>query len=91
MSKRELSADVDMHALAEELAGMLGKPTPPLMTAEQAAEFLNVPVSWIRAEARAERIPAVRLGRYTRFRAADLEPWLDVRTVGPRANGKRSS
>lgn len=58
------------------------------MDAEQAAELLNVPVSWIRAEARAGRIPHIKLGKYTRFRVADLEPWLDARTVGPRRRSR---
>jgi excisionase family DNA binding protein len=68
----------------EQLARMLnGNQTPPLMDAEQAAGFLQVPVSWVRAEARAGRIPHVKLGRYTRFRTAELEAWVDGRQVGP--------
>jgi excisionase family DNA binding protein len=82
-------SDLDTHALAEELAGILGKPTPPLMDAEQAAALLHVPVTWIRAEARAARIPCVRLGRYTRFDRDELLAWVNGRAVGPRANGRR--
>lgn len=60
------------------VGGMTG-----LLTAEQAAELLNVPASWVLAEARADRIPHVRLGRYVRFDAAELESWWQTRARGP--------
>lgn len=44
-----------------------------LLNADQAAELLNVPPSWVLAEARADRIPHVRLGRYVRFEAQELD------------------
>jgi excisionase family DNA binding protein len=55
-----------------------------LLRAEQAAERLNVPKSWILAEARADRIPHVRLGKYVRFDPAELEAWWLTRARGPR-------
>jgi excisionase family DNA binding protein len=54
-----------------------------LLTAQQASELLNVPGSWILAEARADRIPHVRLGRYVRFDGAELEAWWRTRAQGP--------
>ncbi len=83
-----MSPEIDTHALAEEVAALIGKPTPPLMDADEAAAFLHLPVSWVRQEARANRIPNVKLGRYTRFRVTELEAWVDGRSVGPRVNGK---
>jgi excisionase family DNA binding protein len=47
-----------------------------LLTAEQVAERLGVPKSWVYARAREGRIPTVRLGRYYRFRPAALEEWI---------------
>jgi excisionase family DNA binding protein len=55
-----------------------------LITADQAAELLAVPKSWVLAEARAKRIPHVRLGRYVRFEAELLEEWWASRRRGPR-------
>jgi excisionase family DNA binding protein len=55
-----------------------------LYTAEQAAERLEVPASWLAREARAERVPHVRLGRYVRFNPEALEEWLATRACGPR-------
>ncbi len=57
--------------------------TAPLLNAEQAADLLNVPASWVLAEARAERIPHVRLGRYVRFDAEELAAWWQTRARGP--------
>ncbi|PZS13490.1 MAG: DNA-binding protein [Solirubrobacterales bacterium] len=55
----------------------------PLLDAEGAAEFLSVPKSWVLAEARADRIPHVRLGRYVRFDADKLDEWCGSLHRGP--------
>ena len=74
----------DIHALAAEIATLITEQqTPaPLLDAEQAAAMLNVPASWCMAEARAGRLPHIKIGRYTRFRRDDLARWL---------NGERAS
>jgi excisionase family DNA binding protein len=57
----------------------------PLLDAKGAAVLLAVPKSWVLAEARAERIPHVRLGRYVRFDREELLAWVDgSRSYGPR-------
>ena len=55
----------------------------PLLDAKGAAALLNVPATWVLAEARADRIPHVRLGRYVRFDAAELHIWWQSRRRGP--------
>lgn len=57
----------------------------PLINAEAAGKLLDVPASWVLAEARADRIPHVRLGKYVRFEAHELEAWWRSRAQGPRA------
>ncbi len=54
-----------------------------LLNAEQAAELLGVPKTWVLAEARADRIPHIRLGRYVRYEASELEAWWQARRRGP--------
>ena len=61
--------------------------TGPLLTAEQVAELLSVPTSWVYAEARAGRIPHVTLGRYRRFRPEAIAEWLAAAERGPRGGG----
>jgi len=60
-----------------------------LLNAEQAAELLGVPKSWVFAEARADRIPHVRLGRYVRFDGDALDQWWRGRARGPGRLGLR--
>lgn len=61
----------------------------PLLDATGVAELLQVPKTWVLAEARADRIPHVRLGRYVRFDPDELcDWWRSSRSRGPR---KRSA
>jgi len=83
-------ADALVDALTEPLAAAVAQalaqqlPAPGvLLNAEQAGHLLGVPASWIRAEARANRIPHVRLGKYSRFDATELEAWWRSRAYGP--------
>lgn len=63
----------------------------PLLDAKGAATLLNVPATWVLAEARADRIPHVRLGRYVRFDATELNVWWQGRCRGPwRSRGAAS-
>jgi excisionase family DNA binding protein len=55
-----------------------------LLTPEQLAERLAVPVSWVREKTRERArlrdenpLPVCRLGRYVRFRWSDVEAWLE--------------
>lgn len=50
-----------------------------LLTADEVAELLQVRRSWVYAEARAGRIPHIRLGRYRRFDAKRVEAWIESR------------
>lgn len=82
---------VGARELALEVAALIGRETlAPLLDARQAAVILNVPASWIAAEARAGRIPHVRLGRYVRFNAEELMRWCEGRSVGPRTRRQGS-
>jgi excisionase family DNA binding protein len=75
----------ELRSLAGELASLIGRETVrPLLDAREAAAVLNVPSSWIAAEARAGRIPHVRLGRYVRFDRDELIAWCEGRVRGPR-------
>jgi excisionase family DNA binding protein len=47
-----------------------------LLSAEEIAELLERKTQWVWAQARAGRIPHVRLGRYRRFRESAVEAWL---------------
>jgi excisionase family DNA binding protein len=51
--------------------------TERLLTADEVAEWLSVPVSWVRESTRSNAIPHVELGRYKRYVEADVAKWLE--------------
>jgi excisionase family DNA binding protein len=60
-----------------------------LLTVEEVAELLRVPLSWVYERTRrrgVDRIPGFRLGKYWRFREADVLAWLDRQRIGGRTN-----
>lgn len=50
--------------------------TTELMTADELAERLQVPRSWVYRAAREGDLPSVRCGRYRRFDEADVDRWI---------------
>lgn len=48
-----------------------------LLDAREVAEWLGVPVSWVRESTRSGAMPCVELGRYRRYRRAAVEAWLE--------------
>ena len=46
-----------------------------ILTAEQVAAWLQLPTSWIYRQAREGHLPALKLGRYVRFRRGSVEAW----------------
>lgn len=64
-------------------------PNGHLLTVEEVAELLSVPVSWVyeRTRRRAiNRIPGFRLGKYWRFREADIVAWVERQRLGSTPN-----
>lgn len=53
-----------------------------LYSIREAAEVLNVPVSWLRDKVTARRVPHTRLGRHVRFTDAHLA---DIVAAGERS------
>ncbi len=55
-----------------------------LLTAQEVADLLAVPLSWVREATRDGRLPHLKLGRYRRYQAAALEAWLADQQRGGR-------
>ncbi len=52
-----------------------------LLTVEELAKQLRVPNSWVYSRTRLkgpDTIPAIRVGKYLRFRLADVLSWMEV-------------
>jgi excisionase family DNA binding protein len=53
-----------------------------LLTADEIAELLSVPPTWVREQTRTGTIPHVRLGRYVRFEREAVVAWLEEQRSG---------
>ena len=65
-------------ATAGEVGGR-GRTDDRLLTADELAAMLQVTRGWVYAEARAGRLPHIRLGHYVRFRDGAIRRWLELR------------
>ena len=69
--------------------GLRASISAPLLTIEEVAELLKVPISWVYERTRRrtlDRIPGFRLGKYWRFRESDVLAWLERQRAGRSAN-----
>lgn len=48
-----------------------------LLTVKELADVLSVPESWVYARTATGEIPCLRVGRYVRFRLAEVLRWLE--------------
>jgi len=56
-----------------------------LLSVEEVAELLQVPVSWVYERTRRrgrDRLPGFRLGKYWRFDEAEVRVWLECQRSG---------
>ena len=53
-----------------------------LFTIKEAAEVLNLPISWLYERTRRNAIPCRRLGKYLRFTEEDLERIISAQVAG---------
>ena len=60
--------------------------TSSLMTAQDVADLLGVPASWVYEQSRLGRIPTVTLGRYRLYRLEAIEAWIEQLAPHARAN-----
>ncbi|HET8893786.1 MAG TPA: helix-turn-helix domain-containing protein [Gaiellaceae bacterium] len=60
-----------------------------LLTAQQVADLLAVPLSWVREATRDGRLPHLKLGRYRRYQAAAIEAWLADQQTGGIGGSRR--
>jgi hypothetical protein len=60
-----------------------GAPLGRLLDAVEVGKRLGVPASWVAREARADRLPHVRLGRYMRFELPAVEAFIVESRRGP--------
>jgi len=52
------------------------------VTAQEAADFLGKPISWIYNRAHLENLPRFKVGTQLRFRLSELSEWVETTRVG---------
>lgn len=60
-----------------------------LLVAQEVAEILAVPESWVREQTRNGALPHLQLGRYIRYRREAMLAWLEGQEVAPAARTRR--
>lgn len=58
----------------------------PLLDAQAAADSLSLHPKTLMRMARKHQVPAFRVGRYWRFRASQIDSWLNSQLQSPSAN-----
>lgn len=69
-------------ATDRELMAASGSPADRLLVAEEVAEMLAVPTSWVREATRSGQLPHVRLGRYVRYDRGAILAWVSEQQPG---------
>lgn len=70
---------------ASPRAATVGRESDRLLTIQQVATILRVPVSWVYGRTRkrsAQRLPGIRLGKYWRFREEEIHRWIESQRGG---------
>src|ERR1700738_470501 len=73
-----------LHA-ASTRAATVGRESDRLLTIQQVATILRVPVSWVYGRTRkrsTQRLPGIRLGKYWRFREEEIHRWIESQRGG---------
>jgi predicted DNA-binding transcriptional regulator AlpA len=61
----------------------MSNPLPEVMTPEQVAEFLQVPLTWLYEKSRRRQrnpLPVHRIGRYLRYTREEVMTWFADQT-----------
>ena len=74
------TSDLSAKGDTIETTGEGRQGTGPLLTVEEVAFLLHVPVSWVYGRIRKrslDRLPGYRLGKYWRFREDEIHAWVE--------------
>jgi excisionase family DNA binding protein len=59
----------------------MAKTTEQLMTTVELADYLEIPIATLYSwRTKGEGPPAIKVGRHLRYRASDVERWLETRS-----------
>ncbi len=81
-------SEVPHNGIQNEATGETETGRARLLTVEEVAVLLHVPVSWVYGRTRKrslERLPGYRIGKYWRFREDEILAWVESQGAGSHA------
>ena len=81
-------SELPFNSFQNEATGGIGTGRGRLLTVEDVAVLLHVPVSWVYGRTRKrslERLPGYRIGKYWRFREDEVSEWVKRQRGEPHA------
>lgn len=79
----DLMADKLIEKLKPLLINSKASEPDTIFTPETLAEYLQVETSWIYKQVSLKAIPYFKSGKYTRFKKAVIDKWIETQTVRP--------
>jgi excisionase family DNA binding protein len=68
---------------SSELIGRNTSNDPAHFSVKGLAEYLTVDPSWIYQKVRDQKIPYIKMGKYTKFRKSEIDLWLENKSIKP--------
>ncbi len=81
-------SELPLNSFQNEATGETETGRARLLTVEEVAVLLHVPVSWVYGRTRKrslERLPGYRIGKYWRFREDEILAWVESQGAGSHA------
>jgi excisionase family DNA binding protein len=70
----------EIRAVKSEIQKQADKSLENLLEAEDVARILGVDLAYVYSQARANKIPSLKLGKYRKFVPSALKKWIDRKT-----------
>jgi excisionase family DNA binding protein len=77
-----LAALQDVRAIKSQLTKQVGESVilEKLLDAKQVADYLGESERWVYQQAKANKIPSIRIGKFVKFLPSALQKWIEQRT-----------
>ncbi len=81
---------MNLHS-SDHYASRTGNDFEPLLTLIEAATLLRIHPDTLKKFAQREQVPGLKIGKYWRFRASELDAWVKARVISVRSQSHRVS
>ena len=82
-----MKEDPMLHNESSETHGIPIHQSDDLLTVQDVARILKVPISWVYERTRTRAIPMRKIGRYIRVPRSELLAWIDAQDTAGKDDG----